>query len=95
MTSSVQKIALSISNIKTFPNNIPLDNETIQSFFENLIKSGAEYQDCNQTLSLLLERCSQEKCLDSLFPTISDVAQRIQDVQARRLPRNQLVESIH
>ena len=75
--------------------NINLVDKDILAFFEQIIKSGVELKDCNQYLSDLLERCSNEKCLENLFPAISNVAQRIHDANIERMPKNFMTQSIH
>ncbi len=89
-----------LQNIKLgkFPaknSKFSIDSNTIFDFFENAFQSGTEIQECNEFLSILLERCCNENCLDSLYPVITDVAQKIQEENFNRLPKNYTLQSIH
>ena len=72
-----------------------LEEQTIKNFFEAAIESGVNVRDCNQYLSVLLERCCSENRVDSLFPVVEAVAQRLQEVTLRQLPNHNIIESIH
>ena len=74
---------------------IILGEESVTTFFNNLFQRGADARDCNQYLSVLLERACNEKCIDTMYPVISEAARRVQEISMEATQKNHIIPSIH